>query len=137
MTIQIASFVTVRPAPDLNMNDRLSRWEHDSIHAHWRDAAYWWAKQHKVNCRKAIGPVEVWFEWGTKQPGKRRDPHNWYPTIKAILDGFTRASVWEDDDSEHVHTYEPSFTDKIDSMSIKITLSWEDGTITPFRTAPE
>lgn len=34
-------------------------------------------------------------------PTKRRfDPPNIYPTIKAILDGFTDAGVWDDDNHE-------------------------------------
>jgi len=32
----------------------------------------------------------------------RADPPNSYPTVKAILDGFTDAHLWDDDDSEHV-----------------------------------
>jgi crossover junction endodeoxyribonuclease RusA len=69
--------------------------------------------------------VEVWVEFGAKDPKKRRDPHNWYPTIKAILDGFTNAAVWADDDSEHVKTYEPVFSDKVPVGSLRITLTWE------------
>lgn len=34
-------------------------------------------------------------------PTRRRlDPPNFYPTIKAILDGFTDAGVWTDDNHE-------------------------------------
>lgn len=31
---------------------------------------------------------------------RRADPANAYPTVKAILDGFTDAGVWADDNSE-------------------------------------
>ena len=46
------------------------------------------------------GPVLVTAEIGYR--GGRADPANAYPTIKALLDGMTDASVWPDDDSEHV-----------------------------------
>lgn len=37
------------------------------------------------------------------KPNKRRyDPANLYPTFKALVDGFTDAGVWEDDDAAHV-----------------------------------
>lgn len=32
----------------------------------------------------------------------RADPPNSAPTVKAILDGFTDAGLWEDDDSDHI-----------------------------------
>lgn len=125
MTIRTVSFTV--PAPDkfLNMNDRLHWTERDRRNGTWRDAAFWWAKQHGVWCREAIGVVDVWFEIGTNQPNKKRDPHNWFPTIKAICDGFTLAAVWEDDDSEHVRTSEPTFTDQVPHGSVRITLHWE------------
>lgn len=41
-------------------------------------------------------------------PSKRRmDPPNFYPTVKAIIDGLTDASWWEDDNFQHL--YELSF----------------------------
>lgn len=29
---------------------------------------------------------------------RRMDPPNWYPTVKAIIDGMTAANFWTDDD---------------------------------------
>lgn len=123
MTIQTTSFTVPKPGGLLNMNDRGDR--RKGGHIAWRDAAFWWAKANRLICRQAVGPVDVWVEFGTKQPDKRRDPHNFYPTIKAILDGFTVACVWEDDDSKHVHTNEPVFTNSIPPSQLRITLSWE------------
>ena len=55
---------------------------------------------------------------------RRRDPANWAPTTKAILDGMTAptttyrrgkatvnvgASLWPDDTPEYVTTHEPTF----------------------------
>lgn len=33
---------------------------------------------------------------------RRRDPHNWTPTAKAVLDGMVDAGVFPDDDFGHV-----------------------------------
>ena len=30
---------------------------------------------------------------------RRRDPNNWWPTIKALIDGMVDAGVWVDDNS--------------------------------------
>jgi len=40
---------------------------------------------------------------------RRRDPHNYYPTIKPIIDGLTDAGFWPDDTPEYVATREPMF----------------------------
>lgn len=124
MTRQITSFIVEKPGGLLNMNDRGSHWERAGGHETWRNAAFWWAKQHRVRCRGATGPVEVWIEFGTKQPNRRRDPHNFFPTVKAICDGFTNACVWQDDDSKHVKTLEPTFTDTVPANSLRVTLAW-------------
>ncbi|MGT2959332.1 endodeoxyribonuclease RusA [Streptococcus bovimastitidis] len=39
-------------------------------------------------------------------PTRRRlDPPNFYPTIKAILDGFTDAGIWTDDNHEVIKLF--------------------------------
>lgn len=32
----------------------------------------------------------------------RADPPNTYGTVKPLIDGFTHAGIWPDDDSEHI-----------------------------------
>lgn len=83
----------------------------------WGNWAYWVAKQERLTCRGAIGPVEVWIEYGGTPPTET--------ATRAILDGFTRAAVWADDDSKHVRTFEPTFTNAIEKDSLRITLTWE------------
>lgn len=98
----------------LSMNDRRERFNRGSgerdLVAQWRDTAYYaW-----VQAFPATGPrgravptpadVYVLLEVNTN---RRRDPHNFYPTIKAIVDGLTRAGAWPDDNAEHVRTHEP------------------------------
>lgn len=116
------------PKPDklLNMNDR-DHWRvRAGSTAVWRDAAFWWAKQHRIRCHALPDTqVEIWVEFGTNSPTKRRDPHNFFPTVKAICDGFTTAMVWPDDDSKHVRTIEPTFTNDVAANSLRINLAWE------------
>lgn len=101
------------PADALNLNDpdgspgaMRSRRERKKL---WIDAAYW------ATCAafpgvgpsgRAMPPCDVYVSLPV--PGNaRRDPHNWTPTMKAIIDGVTRASVWPDDNATWVKTHEP------------------------------
>lgn len=120
--------ITVRkPGKLINMNDRQHYYARNGISATWREAAFWWAKQHKLRCRCEPGEkVNVWVEFGTNRPNQRRDPHNFFPTIKAMADGFTDAMVWPDDDSKHVTTSEPSFTTDVPADSLRVTLTWNE-----------
>lgn len=34
---------------------------------------------------------------------RKMDTPNWYPTIKALLDGLTDANLWSDDDDSIIH----------------------------------
>lgn len=38
---------------------------------------------------------------------RKRDPSNWFGTVKPIIDGFTDARLWPDDDETHVALLEP------------------------------
>jgi len=40
---------------------------------------------------------------------RRRDPHNYYPTVKPIVDGLVDAGLWPDDTPDFVETREPMF----------------------------
>jgi len=120
------SITVLKPDKLLNMNDRGHWSERAGSVSVWRDAAFWWAKQHRIRCHAAPdATVEIWVAFGTDKPNQRRDPHNFFPTVKAICDGFTDAAVWPDDDSKHVHTVEPTFTTDIAASSLTITLTWE------------
>ena len=57
---------------------------------------------------------------------RRRDPHNYYPTVKPIVDGLVDAGVWPDDTPDFVETREPMFAI---CDSAYIVIHKKDGTI--------
>lgn len=52
---------------------------------------------------------------------RRRDPHNWTPTVKAIVDGLVDAGVWPDDNSDWVATVEPVLDATATQVVVAIT----------------
>ena len=70
----------------------------------WREEALWLAPYLSY----FLPPSELHFEMEVPDK-RRRDPHNYYPTIKAIVDGLVDARLWPDDTPEWVHTNEPTF----------------------------
>jgi hypothetical protein len=92
------------PARLLNMNDKAHWSKRSPIVAEWRKAA--WA--HAVNAKLGqLGPSIVTVALPVKG-NIRRDPHNFTPTLKAIIDGLVDAKLWPDDNSNWVSTEEPS-----------------------------
>jgi hypothetical protein len=83
----------------LNANDRMHWRKHNNLKQDIVDAAILVTRQAKipplerVTIKAVLHPVDK----------RRRDPHNWYPSIKAAIDGIVRAGgVLEDDDAKHV-----------------------------------
>ena len=93
------------PADMLNMNKPLHWAKKSAIAAEWRKAAYFYAKQSKM---KNIGPTVVRVMFYVSD-NRRRDPHNWAPTIKHIVDGCREAGFWDDDTAEWVSVVDPVF----------------------------
>lgn len=107
-------------APDrpLNMNDRL-HWARKAERVrNWRTRAMIAARQAGV---LNVGPSVVLVTLSVSTAG-RRDPSNWYPTVKAIVDGFTDAGAWPDDDSTNVATLEPKLVKRKGSL-VEVELS--------------
>jgi len=96
-----------RPARLLNLNDRMHWRAKANYTATWRQAAKVAALQHYA---PHLGRTLVKVTLPVRTPNTRRDPSNWYPTIKAIVDGITDAGVWPDDHAGYVVTQEPTFT---------------------------
>lgn len=92
-----------RPGTYLNMNDR----DHWRTHARrvkvWRTAARAAAAHIGRLC-----PSNVAVQLDVTD-SRSRDPHNWYPTVKPIIDGLVDAGLWPDDNADLVSTTEPTF----------------------------
>lgn len=92
-----------QPAKLINLNDR-SHWRvKGALTKAWRTSAYYAAKQAKQG---PLGPSYVYVTLPVRTAA-RRDPHNFVPTVKAIVDGLVDAGVWPDDNSEWVTVVEP------------------------------
>lgn len=92
------SVEVLKPAEWLSSNQR-GRW---MVHAGdtraWRDSGGWSAQRAKVPpMERAYILAEFRF-----RNRIRRDPANYYPTVKAVIDGFVDVDVLPDDNSLHL-----------------------------------
>lgn len=110
-----------RPGPLMSMNDREHWRAHAAAVKTWRHAA--WVSTFGTDT-KPLGPsvVRVWLP---VKDARKRDPHNYYPTVKAIVDGLVDGSMFVDDSSEHVTTIEPVLQVRRDDV---VTVTIEDRT---------
>jgi hypothetical protein len=100
-----ATFTFRAPGPYMSMNDR-DHWQAKRRKVKgWRRTA--WAAAGRV-AGFCPTPADVWIALDVPDR-RRRDPHNLYPTIKAIIDGMVDAGCWPDDTPEYVTTHEPTF----------------------------
>lgn len=83
----------------LNANDRPHWTQKAKITAYLRATA---AKEgQRYNCTSYSKKRPCGLVVTIHAPTKRRlDPPNFYPTIKALVDGLTDAGIWTDDNSE-------------------------------------
>lgn len=99
------------PSPPLSLNrERSLHWAARNRELEpWKDLAIVMARQ--LRLRKQIGgtPCAVAVELPFSKV-RRRDPHNYAPTIKAIIDGLVDAGVWPDDTAEWVEVLDPILT---------------------------
>jgi len=93
------------PAPLMNMNERL-HWTTQRRRArNWRNAARRampWSIPDGHHLPPSIVQIEL-----PVLGNLRRDPSNWYPTVKHIVDGLVDAHLWPDDTPQWVTTVEP------------------------------
>lgn len=88
------------PCAFLNANDRPHHHAKAKLTKAWRasaQAAIW--VNPRVQPKHQYAHIIVSIRWPDK---RRRDPGNWYPTAKAIVDGLVDAGVLIDDDDAHV-----------------------------------
>ncbi len=117
-----------KPAPPLNMNDgyetaaqrRRLKERRDA----WKQAG--WAVGNQGPKPKITGVATVRLIFGTNRPNQRRDPHNFAPTMKYLIDGLTEARWWTDDDAKHVRTVEPEFDSLLHPDRFEIVVTWEE-----------
>lgn len=83
----------------LTANQRIHHMAKARTSRQWRDTAAWRAFQdlRGVRVERARVVCELRFD-----KTRRRDPGNWAPTAKAVLDGLVDAGVFPDDDETHV-----------------------------------
>jgi hypothetical protein len=108
----ITTFEFVQPDKRINMNDRLHWSARARTSRAWRNAAHIaavGASRGRGPAARAAGPRDVVVRFDVTGV-RRRDPHNWHPTVKAIVDGLVDAGLWPDDTPDHVHILEPVLT---------------------------
>lgn len=85
------------PAKWLSANDRHKR-RPDKVIKAWRDAAHLYAKSAKLP-RLTAAHIFAELRFCDRI---RRDEHNFYPTVKAIIDGFVDYGLLPDDSHEYL-----------------------------------
>lgn len=94
------AWAVVIPAPEkwLNANDRTDLRRSTPIRRAWRDAANVYARAARV---PKLGRAHILAELRFRD-SRRRDAHNYYPTIKAVVDGLVDYGLLDDDSTEYL-----------------------------------
>ena len=90
---------TKRKKEMLNANDRMNWAQKAKITAYLRHIAFLKVSEGKytIHTKKRPCGLVVTIYAPTK---RRMDPPNFYPTVKALIDGMTDAGIWTDDNHE-------------------------------------
>lgn len=91
------------PAKLISMNDRTHWAVRARMTSAWRHAAFIAARQARLG---ALPPSTVTVGLPVRD-SRRRDPHNYFATVKPIIDGLVDAGLWPDDNSDWVTVTEP------------------------------
>lgn len=78
-------------------------------------AAYWQAVEEQDEM--PVGKLTISFEFTFPRNG-RRDPHNYYATIKPLIDELVLCEVVPDDTAEYVSTKEPILRISDDNLCV-------------------
>lgn len=93
------------PAPLMNMNDR-AHWSTQRAHARrWRTSARLYAIA-QLGAGTTLDPSIVTVDLPVIG-NRRRDPHNYFTTVKHVVDGLVDAGLFPDDTPEWITTTEP------------------------------
>lgn len=96
----------------------------------WRDAACWLAMHAKLAALVAGQPAAVTVALPVRGH-HRRDPANYYPTVKAVIDGLVLAGVWPDDTPDWVTVTEPVLVDDQVQANAEVRLELRDPATRP------
>jgi crossover junction endodeoxyribonuclease RusA len=96
------------PTDPLSLNEeRGMNWAKRRRRTHpWRDMTWALALEAKLARRVAGRPCTITVVLPFDEE-RRRDPANFYPTVKSVVDGLVMARVWPDDTPEYVTVTEP------------------------------
>lgn len=99
------------PGDWLTLNQRHGWHQRHRLTKAWRVAGWAAAAEQlgRTPTARRRGLTFVRVSFPTSQPTRRRDPHNWAPTVKAIIDGFVDAGVWPDDTADQVIVLDSTF----------------------------
>jgi hypothetical protein len=102
----------------LNANDRPDHFRRARIVKNLRTVA------HQLAVIRRIPHLERVEITGFVHPpdGRRRDPHNWYPTLKASIDGIVDSGVILDDSSEIVVRTDMQLGDRARYLSFSLLI---------------
>lgn len=112
-----------KPADFITMNGRLHPMARYRLEQVWARSV--WANANRCPKPKINGFAIVQVTFGVNDLWRRRDPMNWAPTCKPIVDTLTRLGFWPDDDSTRLSVCEPRFERSSKSIYI-VTITWEE-----------
>jgi Holliday junction resolvase RusA-like endonuclease len=95
-----------QPSPLMSMNDRTHWTAHARSVKRWRSAARLAGATGDTPSRP-LTPSTVTITLPVTDR-RRRDPHNYFATVKPIIDGLVDAGLWPDDTPAWVTTTEPA-----------------------------
>lgn len=108
------------PGPLINANHR-RHWRARAQETRlWRNATNLHTYRHLGPPTDAGRPPSLVVAFLPVPDNRRRDPHNYYPTIKAIIDGLVDAGVWPDDNPTYVTTAEPQLRAGLDEVIVEL-----------------
>lgn len=106
-------------SPPLSANQRMHWSTKGRVTREVRHTAAWLARYAKLPSTDRL-IVTLHYRPASR---RRRDAHNLYPTVKALVDGLVDAGIVPDDDIAHVSTPEPVIHSPSESEGAAMWLS--------------
>jgi crossover junction endodeoxyribonuclease RusA len=127
--IEVMSFEFPLPAKLLSMNDRMHWRPKAALTEVWRSAtthgalAEYQRRRRSTPVTRPLPPSIVRIALPVSTAA-RRDPHNYFATVKPIVDGLVDAGLWPDDTPEHVSVVEPTLVKfpKIERLRVRVVI---------------